>query len=367
MRVGLLTSWDMTDPSAWSGVVCPAADILQEKTDLVPLQVPQMKDSLVDRFIARILGNLGLIYLPSDAFATTYRKTRRVKNLIKEHELDVVISLAASKESLGVPSGIPVIQVTDSSFRAMINGYFKGQKVSKLTLFQGQLLDRLVARRSAHYCLASEWSAEQLIRDVNLSPSKITVSPFGPGISPSGDRVEREDSQGLKLLFIASDWKRKGGPRALESFARARASRPNLRLTVVGAPKAIPGDGVTYLSRQSKKELSALYMSHDALLEPTEASAGGVVVTDALNHGLPVISTRTGGIPTLVHDRKTGWLVSPENTVNEISDLLKKITLDDLKQAGQAAQEDAEARLSWDSWGRAVLETCQQVVEKSKI
>ncbi|WP_237206681.1 glycosyltransferase family 4 protein [Rothia nasimurium] len=366
MRVGLLTSWDMTDPSAWSGVVYPAVGILQEKTELVPLQVPQMKDSLVDRFITRFLGNLGLTYLPSDAFATTYWKTRRVKNIIKEHELDVVISLAASKESLGVPSHIPVIQVTDSSFRAMIKGYFKGRTVSKLTLWQGQLLDRLVARHSAHYCLASEWSAEQLIKDVGILASDTTIAPFGPGIPPSAHAEKVNRHRGINLLFIASDWKRKGGDRALESFALARAHRPDLTLTVVGAPEETPIAGVTYLPRQSKEDLSALYSSHDALLEPTEASAGGVVVTDALNHGLPVISTCVGGIPTLVKDGKTGWLVSPENAVEEIANLLRYLTDEELRQAAHAAQEDAAARLTWDKWGKAVVEICEQVMKNSR-
>lgn len=370
MRVGLLTSWDMTDPSAWSGVVLPAVEILQEKAELVPLQVPRVKDSLIDRFFARFLGNLGIIYLPSDAFVTTYWKARRVKELIKEQELDVVISLAASKESLGVPSHIPLIQVTDSSFRAMIKGYFKGKKVSKLTLWQGQLLDRLVARRSTHYCLASEWSAEQLIKDTGLLTSDITVAPFGPGVSPSTrhEKVNHPQSQaeGINLLFIASNWKRKGGQRALESFALAHACRPELKLTVVGAPQEISAAGVTYLPRQSRKELSDLYLRHDALLEPTEASAGGVVVTDALNHGLPVISTRIGGIPTLVRDQETGWLVSPERAVEEIASLLKSLTREDLEIFAEAARQDAETRLTWDRWGEAVIKICRQVVKNKR-
>ena len=366
MKIGLLTSWDITDPLAWSGVVYPAVEILHEKVKLVPLQVPQVKDSIIDRFLARLMGKWGYIYLPRDSFATVCRQVYSVRKLLRRHNVDVVISLAASKESLGIPSHIPVVQVTDSSFAAMIDGYFSGKKISALTQFQGYILDKLVAKKSAYYCVASKWSAEQLIRDTGVLASNITVTPFGPGVQPVTRPSAIQRKPGINLLFIGSHWKRKGGGRALESFTLARAYRSDITLTVIGAPEETPIEGVTYLPRQSKENLSALYMSHDALLEPTEASAGGVVVTDALNHGLPVISTRVGGIPTLVREGKTGWLVSAENSVEEIANLLKSLTHEDLQQASQAAREDARERLTWESWGKAVVEICEQVVKNSR-
>lgn len=366
MRIGILTAWDMEDPSAWSGVVYSAVQALERQANVTRLQVPPLRDALIDRLLAKISGKLGFIYLPSEAFGTAVRKARSVKTLLKQNQVDVIISLAASKESLGVPSHIPVVQVTDSSFAAMVRGYFIGKKVSALTQLQGRVLDKLVAKKSAYYCVASEWSAEHLIRDAEVLSSKIAITPFGPGVLPSASSTVPQRNPGINLLFIGSDWKRKGGDRALESFALAHAHRPELTLTVIGAPEETPIAGVTYLPRQSKEDLSALYSSHDALLEPTEASAGGVVVTDALNHGLPVISTCVGGIPTLVKDGKTGWLVSPENAVEEIANLLRYLTDEELRQAAHAAREDAAARLTWDKWGKAVVEICEQVMKNSR-
>lgn len=366
MRIGILSSWDMNDPASWSGAVLPAVDALSAQANVVLLQVPAISDSVLDRMLAKLYGLSNTVYLPSDAFATTLRKASYVRKLCNEQKIDVVISLAASKESLGVPSHIPVVQVTDSSFAAMVRGYFIGKKVSALTQLQGRVLDKLVAKKSAYYCVASEWSAEHLIRDAEVLSSKIAITPFGPGVLPSASSTVPQRNPGINLLFIGSDWKRKGGDRALESFALAHAHRPELTLTVIGAPEETPIAGVTYLPRQSKEDLSALYSSHDALLEPTEASAGGVVVTDALNHGLPVISTCVGGIPTLVKDGKTGWLVSPENAVEEIADLLRYLTDEELRQAAHAAQEDAAARLTWDKWGKAVVEICEQVMKNSR-
>lgn len=367
MKIGILASWRLDDPSAWSGVIMPAVTAIGKEAEIVPLQIPAVNDSFFDRALTRFFGQRDIVYLPSDAFFSTVKKFFVVRSLLKNQKFDAVISLAASKESLGVPRYIPLVQVTDSSFSAMVEGYFRGKKVSRLSLIQGRILDRLVARKSAHYCVASQWSANRLVRDTGVSPEDITVVPFGPGvIPPEGIRGEKSLKEGISLLFIGSDWKRKGGYKALECFACAHARRPELKLTVVGAPEETPLEGVTYLPRQSKAELSALYASHDVLLEPTEASAGGVVVTDALNHGLPVISTRVGGIPTLVQDGVSGWLVSCNNSVQEITTLLLNLTQQDLAKASFSAYEDAQMRLTWESWAQKVTDVCKELAERRK-
>ncbi len=363
MRVGMLSSWDMEDPSSWSGVVLPACQSLAEKVELVPLQVPKIRDSMVDRFLTRLLGLLKITYLPGDSFATSFRKARAVKKLLNQHQVDVVVSFAAAKESLGVPAHIPLVQIADSSFKAIVKAYFKHHKVSRLTLFQGAMLDRWVARRSDYFCVASEWSAQQLINDNGVSPEAIRVLPFGPGTSPvSGPLGSKSTDPGIAVLFIASNWARKGGERALKSFRKARLVRPELTLTVVGAlPLVTEIDGVKFLPRQTREELSSLYRSHHLLLEPTEASAGGVVVTDALNHGLPVLSTLVGGIPTLVRPGETGWLVSPDNAVEEMAELLVTLTPAELTRVSAAAEQDAGQRLTWENWSKGMLEVCEKL------
>ncbi|WP_237224119.1 glycosyltransferase family 4 protein [Rothia nasisuis] len=366
MKIGVLSSWNMNDPAAWSGVVMPAVQALRERADIVPLPVPHTNDAAIDRLLTRLYGRSGTVYLPGDALATTYRKSRQVRTMIKDHRVDAVISLAASKESLGVPSNIPLVQVTDSSFSAVIEGYFNTKKISRLSLHQGRLLDRLVAKKSAHYCVASEWSAQKLMEDANLPPHRITVAPFGPGISPAahaqGSRTT--GSSGLAILFIGSNWERKGGDRALEIFSRARALRPDLTMTVVGAPGTEAPAGVTYRPKMPRADLSELYLSHDLLLEPTHASAGGVVVTDALNHGLPVISTKVGGIPTLVRDGYTGWLVEERNTIQEATQLLTRLSREEIEVASVQARKDAETRLTWAVWADAVITVCKNTVRR---
>ncbi len=63
--------------------------------------------------------------------------------------------------------------------------------------------------------------------------------------------------------------------------------------------------------------MADLYAAHDVLLEPARANAGGVTLTDATASGLPVVATRTGGVPSIVDDGVTGFLVDADDPVRE--------------------------------------------------
>lgn len=64
------------------------------------------------------------------------------------------------------------------------------------------------------------------------------------------------------------------------------------------------------LSGISEPELIALYRSCDALFLPLLHSTANNAILEALACGLPVISTRVGGVPDYV-DEASGWLLPP--------------------------------------------------------
>ncbi len=45
--------------------------------------------------------------------------------------------------------------------------------------------------------------------------------------------------------------------------------------------------------------------------QPPPTQGLGTAVLDALAGGLPVVATRAGGLPEIVHPERTGWLASP--------------------------------------------------------
>ena len=74
-------------------------------------------------------------------------------------------------------------------------------------------------------------------------------------------------------------------------------------------------------------DISAHLASLDVLVLPSTLDGRPVVVLEALAYGVPVIASRVGGLPALVHDGETGFLVEPGNT-REISEHLKRLADD---------------------------------------
>lgn len=364
-RLGIFTPWDFTDEYAWSGVAHHSVEALSAHTEVSAVQVPKISDAFIDRGIAKASGSiLHKTYLPSHALTTATQQSRLTVQLVKKKlsDCDALVSLAASSQSLRIPHDKPLIQVADSSFEAMSQSYYSGGKLSKLSFYQGKAVDYLSSRKSDHYVVASNWSADVLMRDLGLAQQKITVAPFGPGTIPSSTPPVKDEHEELRVLFISSDWKRKGGDAVLAAVAEARTKR-KITLTIVGQKPAsgLP-DWVNFLGRLSRENLSLQYFSHDVLIEPTRASAGGVVITDAIAHGLPVIATHVGGVPTLVQDGVTGLLIEDISSRNShLSHLLSSLSQISLKEFSSNCRKDYSQRMNWDSWSRELLNVANEI------
>ena len=61
-------------------------------------------------------------------------------------------------------------------------------------------------------------------------------------------------------------------------------------------------------------DIRAHLASLDVLILPSVMDGRPVVVLEALALGVPVIATRVGGLPALVRDGETGFLVEPGDT-----------------------------------------------------
>lgn len=361
MKLALLSSWDFNNPRSWSGVIPHIVSTLSERVEVTTIQVPATPPALIDRALTRAYGTLQHTYLPDRGLVTPSQQRRTVQSLPFPEDVDAVISLAASIESLGAPQDVPLIQVADTSFQAYVDTYLRDTHFSRLNRWRGISLDRQVARRSQAYSVASDWSAAQIRDHLSVKQEQIVVNPFGPGVAPTVQRKVGDSDAPIRALFVASNWKRKGGDLALEAFLAARKQRKDLTLTIVGDAPEIDVPGVTLLPRVDQAELSELYCQHDLLLEPSRFSAGGVTITDAICHGLPVLATKVGGIPTIVREGKTGWLARPVRAIPEMTQLLSTLERADIEAASTAALTDARERLNWDVWADQLVALVEQV------
>ncbi len=192
MRVGFLTSWALDDPDSWSGVIRPMYAALDARTDLVPIPVSVARHHLVDRAATRLLGGLGRGYLPEHALATSRSWAAGTTRAVLDADVDVVLSVAASTPLAYARHGLPVVEVSDSTFGAVTGYYPQFSGLHAVARWQGEALGRRTSRRAAAFLLASDWAARSLVEDYGVDRARITVAPFGPSTTsarPPAGRV----------------------------------------------------------------------------------------------------------------------------------------------------------------------------------
>lgn len=141
----------------------------------------------------------------------------------------------------------------------------------------------------------------------------------------------------FRVLYAGRFVDCKGMHLGLPAFARLVDADPDAQLTMVGEGPAerrwrkLAEDigiaaNVEWLPWQDREAMASLYADHDVLLFPAMHDSGGMVVLEAMNHGLPVVCLKIGGPATLVNE-SCGYAVDPAGknvaqVVREMGDAL---------------------------------------------
>ncbi len=208
-----------------------------------------------------------------------------------------------------------------------------------------------------HVLVPSPHTAAILASEYGVARERITI------VRPGTDRPlgpSAPDDPPL-ILSVGIQHPRKGH----DILLRALAQVTDLawRAVIVGSPYDPPhaaelaalhaalslGDRVTFAGRVSAERLSDLYRSATIFALATRYEGYGIVFDEALAHGLPIVTCRTGAVPQTV-PAEAGILVPPEDP-DAFAGALRKLLNDRALRAHLAtASATAGALLPcWDT------------------
>ncbi|MBW1999139.1 MAG: glycosyltransferase family 4 protein [Deltaproteobacteria bacterium] len=238
------------------------------------------------------------------------------------------------------------------------------------------------APRACKYVLpVSSLAAEKF--EVEYYAREHEVQVVHPGVDPEvfsrgdeGDRnrvrAEFKVSQNdLLILFAGMNFELKGLDRLLGAMAGSRneSHHRDLKLLVVGKGnikkyRAIVSSlGLTeqVFFAGVRHDLPTIYRAADIFALLSEFDTFGMVVTEAMASGLPVVISDRVGAKDLVKDAENGFIVDGAN-LGEISARIKILASDGnkRKEMGQKARETA-AQTTWEAAARKVLEAYRRV------
>ena len=105
-------------------------------------------------------------------------------------------------------------------------------------------------------------------------------------------------------------------------------------------------DRCRFAGRLSDEDLHSLYSIADWFIHPTLYEGSSLVTLEAMAHGLPVIVSRTGGLPDKVVHGESGFLVTP-GSIEALTVTLRRLTKIKSAELGEAGRRLCESRFSW--------------------
>jgi sulfoquinovosyltransferase len=133
------------------------------------------------------------------------------------------------------------------------------------------------------------------------------------------------------------------------------ASPPNTRLCFVGTgpleaelKQMFAGTKAVFTGQLRGEKLSKAFASADVMVFPSDSETLGFVVLEAMASGTPVVAAHAGGIPDMVDNGVTSFLV-PTGHISKYVEKVNLLREDNFRsEMGRRAREEAE-KWNWDS------------------
>ncbi|REJ08022.1 glycosyltransferase family 1 protein [Microbacterium bovistercoris] len=193
----------------------------------------------------------------------------------------------------------------------------------------------------------------RIVPPVAVIPHGVDLERFAPP-APEQRRAARErlnlDDEHRVALFVGHELDRKGVPAAIDALVHA----PTVLLLVVGgyrsavermrrrAEAAGVADRVLFTGPQTN--IPDYLAAADMFVLPSDYESFGLVITEALASGVPVIATRVGCAPDVIVEGENGHLVAADAAM--IGDRMERLAAEDVT-ARYADRRASVAHLTW--------------------
>jgi phosphatidyl-myo-inositol dimannoside synthase len=252
-----------------------------------------------------------------------------------------------------------------------------------------KVVDRLayqqVLRKTALLCPVSNGTAQMVKRYFGQALVTTRVHPILNGNSytkqvPQRQALLRPLPATPTLLSVGDIKPRKGQHISLAAFALVKAQIPSARYVIVGSYK--PDEYYQQLQRMvrdnrledviftgavSEADLQRYYMESSLfILTPQQDGLHfegfGLVYLEAGAYGLPVVATRTGGVPDAVMEGETGLLLEPGDVESIAAAIMRLLKDGNLSQQMGCNNRRLAEHLTWERYAQEQFQAYQDLL-----
>lgn len=183
--------------------------------------------------------------------------------------------------------------------------------------------NRFSCRRATRVIAVSE-NMRRWAEYCGCSPKRVVVIPNAvPADFEDAHDILHPGVSRPYILYVGRLSPEKGVDILLQAFAYVAREDKEVHLHVVGGgdlqgmtgrARLLGIDGrVTFQGNLPQSVLPGWYRDAMLVVLPSRADAQPLVLLEAMASGCPVVATRVGGIPEIVHDGESGLLVEPDS------------------------------------------------------
>ena len=287
----------------------------------------------------------------------------RVVRLLREHRIDVLQTHDAQTRRIGVIAAA----LTGVRHITSVHGWiFNDRKERAAKWLDARLI------RQADAVIAVSDRLKQELEAAGVPPQRITVlrnaillRDYAVAGTASSVRREfgiREDQPVISIVGRLS--LEKGHETFLQAASTIAKSHPDLRCLIVGdgplehtLRQRVQELGLTaqVVFTGHRSQLADIYAATDVLVISSLTEGIPNVLLEAFAHGKPAVATSVGGVPEVLEEGRTGWLVDVGDHQAIARHVVRLLDAPELRaQMGATARATIEQQFSFENRTKAL-------------
>jgi len=321
--------------------------------------------------------------------------SKRIEELNKQNSFDIIHSNLPLVPSFAIPnnSAKAIVCAVHSTWKGEAKATKRdnpkelnpNEKAMLRFNFVLRSYEKKLMKRSDALIAVSKYTVDELTKLYGIKKEKIHVIYNGVDVEkfkPRPNRVEMHREFGLEddikiVLFVGRLYHRKGLEILLRSIPPVLKEFSNVRFVISGkgfkkkeenlrnlAKELNIENYVTFLGYVPDEKLPLLYSASDIFVLPAIYENFPFAILEAQATGLPVISTKVGGIPELLVDNENGFVIAPGDSTELTQRLL--VLLQDAKLAkemGDCGRKLIEEKFDWRLITSQVINLYRELLE----
>ena len=348
----------------------------------------------------RIFHGIKVHYIAGsgNALVKFFKFNRSVSKKIKELNYQIGFDVVHANLPL-----VPSFAIPDNSSKAIVcavHSTWKGEALvtkrdnpkelnpnEKAMLrfnFLLRYFEKKLMKRSDALIAVSKYTVNELTNLYGINKKKIHVIYNGVDVEkfkPRPDSVNLRQEFGLEedvkiVLFVGRLYHRKGLEILLHSIPSVLKEFNKVKFVISGTgfkkkesslrllTKELKiEDSVKFLGYVSDEKLPFLYSTSDIFVLPAIYENFPFAILEAQSSGLPVISTKVGGIPEFLIDNENGFIIEPGDSIQLSQKLLNLLQNPDLtERMGKKGRKMIEEKLNWKLITNQVIDLYKNVL-----